>query len=88
MPKVGAVHPISLMRTGLQYSRNWGALGRQFAPLGQGGSAVLFEFGPSVEVTVVVEMVVDRGVCGGELLQGLDVPKARHGTFSSSEGLV
>jgi hypothetical protein len=32
-----------------------GFLGRQLAPLGQCGGAVVFEGGPSVQVTVVVE---------------------------------
>jgi len=39
-------------------------------------------------VAVLVEMVVDRGVNGGEFLQGLYVPEPRHRSFSSSEGLV
>ena len=42
-------------------------------PLGQGGGSVLFESIAAVEMAVVVEMVVDRGVDGGEFLQGLDV---------------
>ena len=41
-----------------------------------------------VRLTVVVEMVVDRSVDGGELLQGLDVPEFRHRSLSSSERLV
>ena len=43
---------------------------------------------PFVQMAVVVEMVVDRGVRGGELLQGLDVPEAGHRSFSSSERLM
>jgi len=39
-------------------------------------------------VTVVIEVVVDRGVNGGKFLQGLDVPELRHCSFSSSEWLV
>jgi hypothetical protein len=65
-----------------------GCLGRQFAPLRQCSGAVLFECGSSVEVAVVIEVIVDRGVCGSELLQGLDVPEAGHRPLSSSEGLV
>ncbi len=42
----------------------------------------------AIEVTVVVEMVVDRGVDRGEFLQGLDIPKPCHRTLSSSERLV
>jgi predicted dehydrogenase len=63
-----------------------GFLGRQLAPLGRCGGAVVFENDPSVQVTVLVEMIVDRGVCGGELLQGLDVPEPRHRSFPSSKG--
>ncbi len=36
----------------------------------------------------MVEVVVDRGVNGGELLQGLDVPEFRHRPLSSSERLM
>jgi len=44
------------------------ASGRQLTPLGQGGSAVLLEDIATVEVAVVVEVVVDRGVDGCEFL--------------------
>ena len=88
MPAVGAVHPISLMRTSLQMPRSRGCLGRQFAPRGEGGGAVLFEYGSSVEVTVEIEVFLDRGVGGGKLLQDLDVPETGHGALSSSEGLM
>jgi len=36
----------------------------------------------------MVEVVVDRGVGGGKLLQGLYGPELRHRSFSSSERLV
>ena len=39
-------------------------------------------------MTVVVEVIVDRGVNGGKLLQGLYVPELRHRAFSSSKRLV
>ena len=42
--------------------------GCKLTPLGQGGRAVLSEDIAAVEVTVVVEVVVDRGVDGGEFL--------------------
>ena len=45
--------------------------GRQLTPLGQGGIAVLFEDIAAVEVPVVVEVVVDRGVGGGKLLESV-----------------
>ena len=62
--------------------------GRQLAPFGQGGGAVLFEGFAAVQVTVEFEMIVDRGMDGGEFLQGLDVPEFRHRTLPSSEWLV
>ena len=36
----------------------------------------------------VVEMIVDRGMGGGEFLQGLYFPELRHRTLSSPERLV
>jgi hypothetical protein len=39
-------------------------------------------------VAVVVEVVVDRGMGGGEFLQGLCVPEPRHCILSSPERLV
>jgi len=42
----------------------------------------------AVEVTVVVEVVVDRGVRGGEFLLGPCGPEPLHRSFSSSEWLV
>ena len=62
--------------------------GRQLTPLGQGRRAVLFEDIAAVEVTVVVEMVVDRGMGSGKLLESFHVPELRHRSFSSSERLV
>ena len=44
--------------------------GRQLTPLSQGGGAVLFEDGAAGEVAIETEMVLDRGVNGGEFLQG------------------
>jgi hypothetical protein len=42
----------------------------------------------AVEVAVLVEVIVDRGMRGGEFLQGLYIPELRHRSFSSSERLV
>jgi hypothetical protein len=41
---------------------------------------VLFEDVATVEVTVVVEVTVDRGLGGGKLLEGFHVPELRHRT--------
>jgi hypothetical protein len=57
-------------------------------PLGQGEGAVLLEDISAVEVAVLIEVVVYRGVNGSKLLQGLDVPEPGHRPFSSSKGLV
>lgn len=62
--------------------------GRQLTPLGQGSRAVLLEDVAAVEVTVEIEMIVDRGVDRGEFLQGIYVPELRHRTLPSSEWLV
>ena len=64
------------------------ASGCQLTPLGQRGGAVLLEDVASAEVAIVVKVIVDRGVDGGEFLQGLDVPEFRHCPFPSSERLV
>ncbi len=61
--------------------------GRQLTPLGQGGGAVPSEDVAAIEVTVLIEMIMDRGVDGGKLLQSFYVPELRHRTFSSSERL-
>ncbi len=57
-------------------------------PLGQGGGTVLSEDVAAIEVTVLIEMILDRGVDGGKLLQSPYVPEFRHCTLSSSERLM
>ena len=50
----------------------WPRLSRgELTPFGKRGSAVLFENISAVEVTLVVEVVVGRGMDGGKFLQGL-----------------
>src|SRR5680860_1269027 len=61
---------------------------RQLTPLGQGGRTVLLEDIAAVEVTVLVEVIVDRSMGGGKLLEGFHVPEPLHRSFSSSERLV
>ncbi len=61
---------------------------RKLTPLGQGGRAVLLEAVTTIEVAVLIEMIRDRGVDGGEFLQGFNVPKLRHRPLSSSERLM
>jgi hypothetical protein len=88
--KQGATHEgaVSLNANGFRKRPQPGILGSQLAPLGQGGGAVLFKDVATVEVTVVVEVVVDRGVNGSKFLKGPDVPEFRHGLLSSSERLM
>ncbi len=43
--------------------------GRQLPPLGQGGGTAQSEYVAAIEVTVLIEMIMDRGVDGGKLLQ-------------------
>ncbi len=52
------------------------------------GSAVLLDDIAAVEVAVLAKMIVDRGMGGGEFLQGLYVPELRHRSFSSPERLM
>jgi hypothetical protein len=54
-------------------------------PLGEGGRSSGFEIVSADEVAVLVEVVVEGGVHGAELLQGFHLPEAEHGSFSSSE---
>src|SRR5680860_1102586 len=61
---------------------------RQLTPLGQGGRTVLLEDIAAVEVTVLVEVIVNRSMGGGKLLEGFHVPELRHSSFSSLERLV
>ncbi len=42
----------------------------------------------AVEVTVLIEMIMDRGMGGGEFLQGPYISELRHRSFSSPERLV
>src|SRR5680860_1673843 len=57
----------------------------ELTPFCECGSAVLFEDVAAVEVTVEVEVIVDRGVGGGKLLESFHVHKRRHRPFSSPE---
>ena len=60
----------------------------ELTPFRDCGSAVLFEDVAMAEVAVAVEVIADRGVGGGELLESFQVPKLPHRSFSSSERLV
>ncbi len=60
----------------------------ELTPFSERGNAVMFEIVSAVEVTVVVEVVVDRGVGGSKFLEGLYVPEPGHCSFSPSKRLV
>ena len=57
-------------------------------PLGQGGGAAVFENVAAIEMALVVDMVVDRGLDGGACLQGLDVSDPSPCPVPPSTGLL
>jgi len=57
-------------------------------PLVQRGAAIGLEVMAALEVMFLIEVVVDRGVDGGKLLQGLYVPEPRHRPLSLTKRLV
>ena len=65
-----------------------GSSDHEAAPLGQGGRAERFVGRSIDEVAFGIEVVLDVGVDGGELLQRLHSSKSEHRPFSSSEGKV
>ena len=69
-------------------SRKLGNSGRKLTPLGQGSGSILLKIVVAVEMAFKVEVVMDRGVSGGEFLQGLYVPEFCHSLFRSSKRLV
>jgi len=62
--------------------------GRQLAPFGQSSGAVLLENIAAVELTVLIEMVVNRSMSGRKLLQSFDLSKPGHRALSSSKRLM
>ncbi len=60
----------------------------ELTPFSERGSAVLLEDIAAVEVAVLVEVIVYRGMGGGEFPQGLYISELRYRSFSSSERLV
>ena len=85
---VGGVHTIRLTGRELADQKRSRLSRGEFTPFSERGSAVLLEDIAAVEVAVLVEVVVDRGMGGGEFLQGLYISELRHRSFSSSERLV
>jgi hypothetical protein len=60
----------------------------ELAPFCESSRSLLLEDVAAVEMTFVVEVVMDRSLNGSEFLQGLDVPEPGHRPFPSSERLV
>jgi hypothetical protein len=58
------------------------------SPFGQTSGAVLFENITAVDVALVVEKVVGRGMDGDNFLQGTNVPELNHRFLPSSEWLM
>ena len=78
-----------------QFNANLSPIGRETAgsrdkltPLSQRGGTVLLESLAAVELTIEVEVVVDRGMDGSKFLQGFHVPEFRHRALSSPEWLM
>ncbi len=53
--------------------------GAKLPPLRESGGAVFLEYVAAVEMTVLVEVVVDRRVNGGKSLKGPHLSKSLHG---------
>ena len=62
--------------------------GRELTPCGQGLSTVFLEFFTAVEMAFEVEVVVNGGLDGGELLKTSHRPEPVHDFLSSPQGLV
>ena len=54
-------------------------------PLGESGGSVQLEVVSGIEVSLLVEVVADRGMNGGEFLQTSYAPEPEHGTFPPSK---
>jgi hypothetical protein len=54
-------------------------------PLGQGSRSSGVEIVSAGEVTALVEVIVEGGVDGAELLQRPHLPEPQHGPFPSSK---
>ncbi len=61
--------------------------GHRLTPLSQGCGTVSLEDFSAIEVAVLVEVIVYRGVNGGQFLRSPDVPELRHCFLSSSKRL-
>ena len=60
----------------------------ELTPLSESGVAVGLEDVPAVEVSILVEVIEDRGMNRGEPLQGLSSTEALHCALTTSQRLV
>ncbi len=67
---------------------DWRSGRAELTPLGKSSDAISLEVGSADEVALLIEVVVDRGMGGGELLQAAHPPEALHCSFSSSQRLM
>ena len=61
---------------------------RQLTPLRHCGGTIMFEDISAIEVAVMIEIIVYRGVSRSEPLQGFDILEPSHRALSSSKRLV
>ena len=59
--------------------------GTKLAPLRESDGSVALEIVSGVEMSFLIEEVVDGGMNGGEFLQTSHLPETEHGPFSSSK---
>jgi hypothetical protein len=67
---------------------DWRSGGTEFAPLGKSSGTISLEVGSTDEVALLIEVVVDRGMGGGKLLEAAHPPEALHRPLSSSQRLM
>jgi hypothetical protein len=67
---------------------DWRSGRAELTPLGKSSGTISLEVGSTDEVALLIEVVVDRGMGGGELLQATHPPEALHCPLSSSQRLM
>jgi hypothetical protein len=67
---------------------DWRSGKAKLTPVGKSSGTISLEIGSTDEVALLIEVVVDRGMGGGELLQAAHPPEALHRPFSSSQRLM
>jgi N-acyl-D-aspartate/D-glutamate deacylase len=67
---------------------DWRSGTAKLTPLGKSSGAIALDVGSTDEVALLIKMLVDRGMGGGELLQAAHPPEALHRPLSSSQRLM